>query len=63
MYLHRDANTAINILNLAKALELSEVETRGGHPQSNATGVEASTLLGANLVEQVLTMNVESPCL
>jgi putative transposase len=42
---------------------LSEVETRGGHPQSNATGVEASTLLGANLVEQVLTMNVESPCL
>ena len=61
--LHRDKNAAINILNLAKALELSEVETRGGHPQSNATGVEASTLLGANLVEQVLTMNVESPCL
>ena len=53
--LHRDTNAAINILNLAKA--------RGGHPQSNATGVEASTLLGANLVEQVLTMNVESPCL
>jgi putative transposase len=53
--LHRDTNAAINILNLAKA--------RGGHPQSNATGVEASTLLGANLVEQVLTMNVESPFL
>ena len=53
--LHRDTNAAINILNLAKA--------RGGHPQSNATGVEATTLLGANLVEQVLTMNVESPCL
>jgi putative transposase len=51
--LHRDTNAAINILNLAKA--------RGGHPQSNATGVEATTLLGANLVEQVLTMNVESP--
>jgi putative transposase len=51
--LHRDTNAAINILNLAKA--------RGGHPQSNATGVVASTLLGANLVEQVLTMNVESP--
>ena len=46
MYLHRDANAAINILNLAKNRELSEVETRGGHPQSNATGVEASTLLG-----------------
>ncbi|OBQ04708.1 transposase [Anabaena sp. AL09] len=40
-YLHRDTNAAINILNLAKA--------RGGHPQSNATGVEATTLLGANL--------------
>ena len=36
--LHRDTNAAINILNLAKA--------RGGHPQSNATGVEATTLLG-----------------
>ena len=44
-YLHRDTNAAINILNLAKALELSEVETRGGHTQGNATGVEASTLL------------------
>jgi putative transposase len=44
-YLYRDINAAINILNLAKALELSEVETRGGHPQSNATGVEASTYL------------------
>jgi putative transposase len=51
--LHRDTNAAINILNLAK--------NRGGHPQINATGVEATTLLGANLVEQVLTMNVESP--
>lgn len=53
--LHRDMNAAINILNLAKA--------RGGHPQSNATGVEATTLLGVSLVEQVLTMNVEFPCL
>ena len=52
-YLHRDTNAAINILNLAK--------NRGGHPQINATGVEATTLLGASLVEQVLTMNVESP--
>jgi putative transposase len=54
-YLHRDTNAAINILNLAK--------NRGGHPQINATGVEATTLLGVNLVEQVLTVNVESPCL
>ena len=53
--LHRDTNAAINILNLAK--------NRGGHPQINATGVGISTLLGVNLVEQVLTMNVESPCL
>ncbi|MFN7416102.1 MAG: RNA-guided endonuclease TnpB family protein, partial [Dolichospermum sp.] len=53
--LHRDTNAAVNILNLAK--------NRGGHPQINATGVEATTLLGASLVEQVLTMNVESPCL
>ncbi|MBD2625293.1 RNA-guided endonuclease InsQ/TnpB family protein [Trichormus variabilis] len=51
--LHRDTNAAINILNLAK--------NRGGHPQINATGVETATLLGASLVEQVLTGNVESP--
>ncbi len=53
--LQRDTNAAINILNLAKA--------RGGHPRSNATGVATSTLLGASLVEQVATMNVESPSL
>ncbi|MGB3208683.1 MAG: transposase [Crinalium sp.] len=51
--LQRDTNAAINILNLAK--------NRGGHPQINATGVGASTLLGETLVEQVLTVNVESP--
>ncbi|MFN7416245.1 MAG: hypothetical protein ACK5RT_20585, partial [Dolichospermum sp.] len=39
--LHRDTNAAVNILNLAK--------NRGGHPQINATGVEATTLLGASL--------------
>ena len=50
--LHRDVNAAINILNLGKA--------RDGQSRSNATGVGASTLLGANLVEQVLTVNVES---
>ncbi|HBE16724.1 MAG TPA: transposase, partial [Cyanobacteria bacterium UBA11367] len=53
--LHRDWNAAINILRKAKS--------RGGHPRSNAKGVGTSTLLGANLVEQVLTLNLESPCL
>ncbi|MDJ0734351.1 MAG: transposase [Nostocaceae cyanobacterium] len=45
--LQRDVNAAINILERA----------RGGHPQSNAQGVGASTFLGASLVEQVLTVN------
>ena len=45
--LHRDVNAAINILSLAKA--------RDGQSQSNAVGVATSTLLGASLVEQVLT--------
>jgi putative transposase len=53
--LQRDVNAAINILNLAKG--------RDGQSRTNATGVETTTLLGANLVEQVLTMNVESPSL
>ncbi|MCC3413753.1 MAG: transposase [Microcoleus sp. PH2017_29_MFU_D_A] len=51
--LHRDTNAAINILLKAKS--------RGGHPQSNAGGVVTSTLLGATLVEQVATVNLESP--
>ena len=46
--LQRDVNAAVNILNLAK-------QARGGHPQSNATGVGISTLVGENLLEQVLT--------
>ena len=45
--LHRDTNAAINILNLAK--------NREGHSRINATGVGVSTLLGENLVEQILT--------
>jgi putative transposase len=53
--LHRDWNGAINILRKAKS--------RGGHPQSNALGDGTSTLLGENLVEQVLSMIKESPCL
>ena len=44
--LHRDTNAAINILNLAK--------NREGHSRINATGVGVSTLLGENLVEQIL---------
>ncbi|AFZ13782.1 transposase, IS605 OrfB family [Crinalium epipsammum PCC 9333] len=50
--LHRDENAAINILLKAKS--------RGGHPQSKASGVGTATLLGATLVEQVLTLNEES---
>nr|WP_246163498.1 hypothetical protein [Brasilonema sennae] len=46
-------NAAINILNLARA--------RDGQSRSNATGVGTATLVGASLLEQVLTMNVESP--
>jgi putative transposase len=51
--LHRDTNAAINILNLGK--------NRLGHSRINATGDGTATLLGATLVEQVLSMNVESP--
>ena len=51
--LQRDVNAAKNILNLAKATL--------GHKESNATGVGTSTLVGANLLGQVLTVNVESP--
>ena len=51
--LHRDLNAALNILNLAT----------DGQSGSNATGVVASTLVGAIQQEQVTTMIVESPCL
>jgi putative transposase len=50
--LHRDTNAAINILLKA---------TTGGHPGSNASGDGASTLLGVTLVEQVLSVKLESP--
>lgn len=53
--LHRDWNAAINILRKAKS--------RGGHPRSNAKGVGISTLVEETLLEQILTMNLESPCL
>ncbi len=52
LILQRDWNAAINILLKAKS--------RDGQSQSNADGVGASTLLGASLVEQVLTMKLES---
>lgn len=45
--LHRDVNAAVNILNLAKA--------RDGQSRSNAVGVGISTLVGASLLEQILT--------
>nr|MDJ0774332.1 zinc ribbon domain-containing protein [Mastigocoleus sp. MO_167.B18] len=67
--LQRDVNAAINIL--VKALRprddasrkgmLSKTAT-GGQPESNARGVATSTLLGESLVEQVATLNRESPC-
>ncbi|NES18077.1 MAG: transposase [Symploca sp. SIO3E6] len=53
--LHRDTNAAINILQKAKSTV--------GQTGSNAKGVATSTLLGATLVEQVATMNLESPLL
>ncbi|BAZ30687.1 transposase, IS605 OrfB family protein [Cylindrospermum sp. NIES-4074] len=46
--LHRDENAAINILNLARL-------ARTGHVQSNAVGVGITTLVGASLLEQILT--------
>jgi putative transposase len=51
--LQRDVNAAKNILNLAKASL--------GHKRSNASGVGTSTLIGVSLLEQVLTVNEESP--
>ncbi|HAX77509.1 MAG TPA: transposase [Cyanobacteria bacterium UBA11372] len=54
--LNRDENAAINILNLA-------LQARGGHPQSNAVGVGVTTLVGATLLEQTLTLSTESPAL
>ena len=52
LVIHRDINAAINILLRAKS-------TRG-HLGSNATGVDASTLVGAILLRQVSMLNVES---
>jgi putative transposase len=54
--LNRDENAAINILNLA-------LQARGGHPQSNGVGVGVTTLVGATLLEQTLTLSTESPAL
>lgn len=46
--LHRDVNAAVNILNLGK-------QARDGQSRSNAVGVGISTLIGENLLEQILT--------
>jgi putative transposase len=46
LVLDRDTNAAINILKLATE----------GHSECQAYGVETATLLGLNLVEQVLTL-------
>ena len=54
--LHRDTNAAINILNLGK-------QTRDGQSRSNANGLETSTPLDENLVEQVSRLKLESQCL
>jgi putative transposase len=51
--LQRDVNAAKNILNRGIASL--------GHKQSNASGVGTSTLIGVSLLEQVLTVNEESP--
>lgn len=61
--LHRDWNAAINILLKACTEQGRSAKSRGGHPRSNAKGVETSTLLGVSLVEQVLTLSLESPWL
>jgi putative transposase len=55
LVLQRDWNAAINILLKAKS--------RDGQSRSNANGDGTSTLLGATLVEQVLSMKLESPLL
>ncbi|HAX79226.1 MAG TPA: transposase [Cyanobacteria bacterium UBA11372] len=52
--LNRDENAAINILNLA-------LQATGGHPGRNAVGVGVTTLVGATLPEQILTLSTESP--
>lgn len=51
--LQRDVNAAKNILNRGIA--------RDGQSQSNASGVGITTLVGENLLGQILTVNEESP--
>ncbi len=46
--LHRDVNAAQNILRLGR-------QARDGQSRSNAVGVGISTLVGASLLEQILT--------
>jgi putative transposase len=58
--LQRDVNAAKNILNLVSDT-LRDAKARVGHTQSNASGVGVTTLVGVSLLEQILTMNEESP--
>ena len=58
--LQRDVNAATNILNLVSDT-LRDAKARVGHTQSNASGVGVTTLVGVSLLEQILTMNEESP--
>src|ERR687885_135729 len=55
LIIHRDINAAINILLRTKS--------RDGQSQSNALGVDASTLVGAILLGQASTLIKESPSL
>jgi hypothetical protein len=50
-----EATPSLTLIILLKAV------SRDGQSQSNAKGVETSTLLGASLVEQVLSVKLESP--
>jgi putative transposase len=58
--LQRDVNAAKNILNLVSDT-LRDAKASLGHKQSNASGVGITTLVGVSLLEQILTVNEESP--
>ena len=58
--LQRDVNAAKNILNLVSDT-LRDAKASLGHKRSNASGVGVTTLVGASLLDQIPTMNEESP--
>jgi putative transposase len=61
--LHRDENAAINILNLVSDTLRDAKQARDGQSRSNANGLDASTLSGESLTEQVTRKKLESPYL